>query len=151
MENSLLPNEIVLKILGYLGLGDLIPCAKVSKRFNALCRDKSLSYRSIVLVMKGLTVKHQKLINDILTARPNMKKVKICSISWEAGLQKRLSEISDWKSLGLYEKAETLQKLGASSFLSSGGKQNNMIGKQTLELDVFYFMSTSHSAINWPF
>ena len=108
-----------------------------------------------MLVMKGLTVTHQKVINNILTARPNMKKVKICSISWEVGLQKRLSEFSDWKSLGLYEKAETLQTLGASSFLSSGGKQNNMIqnvAKQTLELDVFYFMRpTIPSAINWPF
>ena len=105
--------------------------------------------------MKGLTVTHQKVINNILTARPNMKKVKICSISWEVGLQKRLSEFSDWKSLGLYEKAETLQTLGASSFLSSGGKQNKKIqnvAKQTLELDVFYFMRpTIPSAINWPF
>ena len=93
-----------------------------------------------MLVMKGLTVTHQKVINNILTARPNMKKVKICSISWEIGLQKRLSEFSDWKSLGLYEKAETLQTLGASSFLLP----DVMIPKQTLELNVFYFMSTRY-------
>ena len=144
MENSLLPNEIVLKIFGYLGLGDLIPCAKVSKRFNALCKDKSLSYRSIMLVMKGLTVTHQKVINNILTARPNMKKVKICSISWEIGLQKRISEFSDWKSLRPYEVAEMLQTLGASSRLSSGTGSSVMqnIAKQTLELDVLYFMPT---------
>ena len=142
MENLLLPNEIVLKILGYLGLCDLIPCAKVSKRFNELCKDKSLSYRLILLVMKGLAVKHQKLINDILTARPNMKKVKICSISWEVGLQKRISEFSDWKSLGLYEIAELLQTLGTSSRLSSGTGSSVMqnIAKQRLELDVLYFM-----------
>ena len=45
MENFLLPNEIVLKILGYLGLDDLTQCARVSKRFNTICKDKSLSYR----------------------------------------------------------------------------------------------------------
>ena len=92
--------------------------------------------------MKGLVVKHQKLINNILTARPNMKKVKLCSVSWEVGLQKRLSEFSDWKSLGLYEIAELLQTLGASSRLSSGTGSSVMqnIAKQRLELDVLYFM-----------
>ena len=96
--------------------------------------------------MKGLAVKHQKLINDILTARPNMKKVKICSISWEVGLQKRISEFSDWESLRPYEVAEMLQTLGASSRLSSGKGSSVMqnIAKQTLELDVLYFMPTIH-------
>ena len=49
MENLQLPNEIVLKILGYLSFGELIQCAKVSKRFNAICKDKSLSYSKEIL------------------------------------------------------------------------------------------------------
>ena len=49
MENLQLPNEIVLKVFGYLSFGDLIQCAKVSKRFNAICKDKSLSYSKEIL------------------------------------------------------------------------------------------------------
>jgi hypothetical protein len=75
MEN--LPDEIVLKILGYLGLGQLIQCARVSKSLNNICKDRSLSYRSSMLVMKNLTVKVRKSIVDILIARPQVKKVKM--------------------------------------------------------------------------
>ena len=136
MENFLLPNEIVLKILGYLGLGDLIRCAKVSKRFNTICKDKSLSYRTVALVMKGLIVKCQKSINKVLVARPDIK-VTIGSISWEGMIETRLSRFP-WKSTGLYRKAEILQLLGASSFLL-----NFKMSKQTLELNVFYFMPSN--------
>ena len=45
MDN--LPNEIVLQILGYLNLGELIQCARVSKRFNSICKDNSLSYSQV--------------------------------------------------------------------------------------------------------
>ena len=41
MENS--QNEIVLQILGYLNLGELIQCARVSKRLKMICKDKSLT------------------------------------------------------------------------------------------------------------
>ena len=75
MEN--LPDEIVLKILGYLGLGQLIQCARVSKSLNNICKDRSLSYRSSMIVMKKLTVKVRKSIVDILIARPQVKKVKM--------------------------------------------------------------------------
>ena len=75
MEN--LPDEIVLKILGYLGLGQLIQCARVSKSLNNICKDRSLSYGSSMIVMKKLTVKVQKSIVDILIARPQVKKVKM--------------------------------------------------------------------------
>ena len=138
MENFLFPNEIVLKILGYLGLGDLIQCAKVSKRFNKICKDKSLSYRTFILVMKGLIVKCQKSINKVLIARPDIKKVTIGSISREGWIETRLSKLP-WKSTGLYRKAEILQLLGASSLLLHFN-----ISKQTLELDVFYFMPSNY-------
>ena len=90
MENFLFPDEIVLKILGYLGLGELIQCAKVSRRFNTICKDKSLSYRSSLLIMKDLTVEDQKIINNILITRP-ITKVVINSVSWEGGDETRLS------------------------------------------------------------
>ena len=101
-----------------------------------------------MLVMKGLTVKCQKSINKILIARPDMKKVTIGSISWEGGLQTRLSEFSYWKSTstGLYEKEEALQTLGASSFLL-----HFKIPKQTLELDVFYFMPSNYCVVCFLF
>ena len=77
MENLPFPDEIVLKILNYLSLGELIQCAKVSKRLNALCEDKSLSYRSNMLVMQGLTVKGRKSIIDALIANPELTEVNI--------------------------------------------------------------------------
>ena len=80
MEN--LPDEIVLKILGYLGLGQLIQCARVSKSLNNICKDRSLSYRSSMSVMKKLTVKVRKSIIDILIARPKVKKVKMRKITF---------------------------------------------------------------------
>ena len=42
MENVSFPDEILLKILGYLDLIDLRKCARVSKRFHKICMDKSL-------------------------------------------------------------------------------------------------------------
>ena len=54
IENIRFPDEIGLKILSYLGLSDLIQCARVSKRLNKICKDSSLSYRSSLLVMKYL-------------------------------------------------------------------------------------------------
>ena len=90
MENFIFPDEIVLKIFGYLGLGELIQCSKVSRRFNTICKDKSLNYRSSMLIMKDLRVEDQKIINNILIARP-ITKVVIHSVSWEGGGETRLS------------------------------------------------------------
>ena len=78
MEN--LPDEIVLQILGYLSLGELIQCARVSESFKTICEDSSLPYSSNMLVIKDLTVKDQKSVIDVLIAEPEVKKVKI--ISW---------------------------------------------------------------------
>ena len=86
MENLPFPDEIVLKILNYLSLGELIQCARVSKRLNALCEDKSLSYRSNMLVMQGLTVKGRKSIIDALIANPELTEVNISPKSLEWGV-----------------------------------------------------------------
>ena len=80
MENLPLPDEIVLKILGYLDLGDLKKCARVSKRLNNICKDDSLRhiwlrYISSMPVMKKLTVKDHNSILDILIANPEVKEV----------------------------------------------------------------------------
>ena len=144
MEFFLLPNEIVLKIVGYLGLGDLIQCAKVSKRFNTICKDKSLSYRSSTLIINDLTVNDQKFINGILIARPYMKKVTIWSISCEGVIQTRLSEklvkmtFLGPKSYCMKKKKEVLKALGASVRVMYA--RGNI--KNEIEIGLFYFMPT---------
>ena len=96
MESLPFPDEIILKILGYLSLGQLIQCARSSKKLNNICEDRSLNYRSSMLVMKklnnickdrtlsfrssmlemqDLTVKDQKTIIDTLIARPKVTEV----------------------------------------------------------------------------
>ena len=42
MEN--LPDEILLKIFHYLNILDVGECVMVSKRFQRICKDKSLTY-----------------------------------------------------------------------------------------------------------
>ena len=126
----MLPNEIVLKILGYLSLGDLTQCCKVSKRFNTICKDKSLSYSLIMLVMKSLPEKDQKSVRDSLINT----KMTFCAGSWTGSLQTRHS---DWKSLGIYEIAETLQTLGASVRV-----RHELLSNNELWLEVIYCMPT---------
>ena len=101
MENLPLPNEIVLQILSYLNLGELIQCARVSKRFNSICKDNSLSYSSSMSVMKDLTLRVRKSMIDILIARPDVKEVKISSINH----QRRFYTSNFWNSLGPFKKA----------------------------------------------
>ena len=90
MENLPFPDEVVLKILGYLSLGQLIQCARVSKRLNTICKDKSLSYRSNMLKMNSLTVKDRNSIIGILIARPKVTEVSISS--WKRA---RISGVSE--------------------------------------------------------
>ena len=99
MEN--LPNEVALQILGYLNIGELIQCARVSKRLNRICEDKSLSYKSTILQMKDLAVKNQNLIIDILIANPELTEVKISPKTLEWGLKRGILE-DIWKSLVLF-------------------------------------------------
>ena len=125
MENFLFPDEIVLKILGYLGLGDLIQCSKVSRRFNTICKDKSLSYTSSMSIMKDLGVEDQKCIHNILIdLLPDYKititKLVIDSVSWKEGDETKISRaMAARKFLGpkkycLKKKQEVLKALGAS-------------------------------------
>ena len=77
MERFPFADEIVLKILGYLSLGELIQCARVCKSLNTICKDHSLSYSSSMLAMKDLTAKDQKSIIDILIAEPEVTEVRM--------------------------------------------------------------------------
>ena len=101
MESLPLPNEIVLQILGYLSLGELIQCARVSKRFSTICKDNSLSYGSSMSLMKDLPLRFRKSMTDFLIARPDVKEVKISSINH----QRRIFGSDFWNSLGLFNKA----------------------------------------------
>ena len=147
MENFLLPNEIVLNIFSYLGLGDLIQCAKASKRFNTICKDKSLSYRSSMLIVKGLSVKDQKFINDILIARPYMKKVTIWTISWEEVIETRLSEnlitmtFQGPMSNRMKKKTEVLKAMGAIPRVMYT-RHGHEIYYNQIDLGLFYYMAT---------
>ena len=97
MENLPFPDEIVVKILGYLSLGQLIQCARVSKRLNTICKDKSLSYKANMLKINNLKVKDRNSIIDILITRPNVTEVSISS--WKRA---RISGVSETqKSTGL--------------------------------------------------
>ena len=78
MDN--LPNEIVLQILSYLNLGELIQCARVSRRLKTISKDKSLSYGSNMLVIKDLTVNDQKSVIDYLISRPAVREVRISKL-----------------------------------------------------------------------
>ena len=146
MENFLFPDEIVLKIFGYLGLNELIQCAKVSRRFNAICKDESLSYRSSMSIMKDLGVEDQKRINAILIARPEMTKVVIDSVYWEEEDNGKIlsGAMAKRKFLGpkrirLEKKKKILKALGASVCVKKFRYQ--WWKGSTLEIGLFYSMS----------
>ena len=145
MDNLPLPNEIVLQILSYLSLGELIQCARVSKRFNIFCKDSSLRYSSSMSAMKDLKGKDRESIINYLIARPEVKEVKISSINWkEEQLEQqfiyKLSFI--WNSLGLFKKAivkisnwKSAKKFG----VSVNGKLLELFGKAGVLFIVFHF------------
>ena len=103
IENMPFPDEIILKILHYLRLGELIQCARVSKRLNTICKDGSSSYGSSMSAMKDLTVKDRKSIIDMVIARPEVTEVRISSITRKWSVQKTSrrwktsnTSISEW-------------------------------------------------------
>ena len=144
MENFIFPDEIVLKILGYLGLGELIQCSKVSRRFNTICKDKSLSYRSSLLILKDLKMEDQIYFNNILIERPEVKKVVIHSVRFQRGEETRLSgAMATKKFLGpkfyrMKKKQEVLKALGAYVSVM----HSRIVSKNILEIGLYYFMPT---------
>ena len=114
MDN--LPNEIVLQILSYLNLGELIQCARVSKRLKTICKDKSLSYGSNMLAMKDLTVNDRKSIIDYLIAKPKVREVTISLVyfpkspykpppfvSWEVVQNQTMPKIVMYNQIGEFQ------------------------------------------------
>ena len=57
MENLPFPDEIVLKILGYLNTFDLAKCAQVSKQLMNICEDKEFQYFELKKIFKNSTLK----------------------------------------------------------------------------------------------
>ena len=151
MENFLFADEIVLKILGYLGLGDLIQCSKVCRRFNTICKDKSLSYTPSMAIIKDLGVEDQKCINAILIARPEMTKVVIDSVYWEEEENGKIlsGAMAKRKFLGpksycLAKKRKVLKALGASVCVKNfrKGAPYSCFQRRPLEIGLFYYMPT---------
>ena len=129
MEN--LPNEIVLQILGYLSFWEVIQCARVSKRLNNICKDRSLRYSSSMSVMKKQTAKHQKSILDILIARPEVTEVILRNPSNHSKTRKKRVRTQDYRE---HNKA-------ALHFI---------ISKNKLVLQVFYLsLSVSTDPYRW--
>ena len=77
MENLPLPDEILLKILGYLNLGDLIECSKVSKRLKEVCLDKTLSYHTYHSAIIHLSLQDEKIIINVLKDSPNILETEV--------------------------------------------------------------------------
>ena len=58
MENLPFPDEIILKILGYLNIFDLAKCAQVSKQMINICEDKEFQqYCELKKIFKNSTLK----------------------------------------------------------------------------------------------
>ena len=57
MENLPFPDEIMLKILGYLNIFDLAKCAEVSKQLTNICEDKEFQYGELKKIFKNSTLK----------------------------------------------------------------------------------------------
>jgi hypothetical protein len=57
MEDLPFPDEIVLKILGYLNIFDLAKCAQVSKQLMNICEDKEFQYCELKKIFKNSNLK----------------------------------------------------------------------------------------------
>ena len=77
MENLPMPDEILLKILGYLNLRDLIECSKVSKRLKGICFDKKLSYHTYHSAISGLCFRDKKIIMNALKDKPSILETEV--------------------------------------------------------------------------
>ena len=80
--NFELPNEIVIKIYGYLNILDLSECAQVSKRMRSLCFHHSLGYIrkfSMVILYKRTGIRNVKELIKLGAyeqAKINYKKIR---------------------------------------------------------------------------
>ena len=81
-QNFELPNEIVIKIYGYLNILDLAECAQVSKRMRSLCFHQSLGYIgkfSMVILYKRtriINVKELIKLGAYEQAKINYEKIR---------------------------------------------------------------------------
>ena len=80
--NFPVPNEIVIKIYGYLNILDLSECAQVSKRMRSLCFHHSLGYIrkfSMVILYKRSGIRNVKELIKLGAyeqAKINYKKIR---------------------------------------------------------------------------
>ena len=78
-QNFPVPNEIVIKIYGYLKTIDLLNCAQVSKRMRSLCFYQSLDYRwkisMAILYKKSVPVSTRPILPLLL--HTCVKKLKV--------------------------------------------------------------------------
>ena len=100
MENLPMPDEILLKILGYLNLGDLIECSKVSKRLKGICLDKKLSYHTYHSAISYLCLQDEKIIMNVLKDKPSILETEVeVSTKTPEQQRKRFLKISKfWES-----------------------------------------------------
>ena len=100
IENLPMPDEILLKILGYLNLGDLISCSKVSKRVKGVCLDKTLSYHTYHSAISYLCLQDEKIIMNVLKYKPSILETEVeVSTKTPEQRRKRFLKISNfWKS-----------------------------------------------------
>ena len=94
-ENLPMPDEILIKILGYLNLGDLIECSQVSKRLKEVCLDKTLSYHTYHSAVSDLCLQDQKIIMNVVKDKPSILETEV-SIKIPGKLQKRF--VKFWES-----------------------------------------------------
>ena len=77
MENLPMPDEILLKILRYLNLGDLISCSKVSKRLKGICLDETLIYHTYHSAISFLRLQDEKIIMNVLKDKPSILETEV--------------------------------------------------------------------------
>ena len=94
--------------------------------------------------MKDLKVEDQKILNSILIARPEVKKVVVHSVRWQKGEERRLSEaMANKKFLGpkmyrMKKKQQVLKAQGAYPRVM----HSTIVSKNIIEIGLYYFMPT---------
>ena len=119
-ENLPLPDEILLKILGYLKLVDLNDCAKVSKRFKAICMDRTLNYHLFLTAKSDLSLKDQKLVLNVLSRKADIASMRLSIRNLPEGQDRASVPVGTLKSLEPLELLVILeQKLGQEYSMKS--------------------------------